>query len=144
MPISILGLDEADPARSGPAVSALVEFGSALHVLRDPGHHGSGEWAAGVRGAMSPGLDRRTRAWWWTTQAIRSAPFVTAKPGPAGFGDQLAGLRARPAARLAGQLLRPISPAGDPRAALHWSRSRGAGVAAVVAACCRPGGTRSG
>ena len=134
MPISVVGLDEADPARSGPAVSALVELGSALHVLRDPGHHGSDEWAARVRGAMSPGLDRRTRAWWWTTQAIRSAPFVTAQPGAGEFEDQLARLRARPAARLAGQLLRPISPAGEPGAALHWSRSRGAGVAAVVAA----------
>jgi DNA-binding transcriptional ArsR family regulator len=134
VPISIVGLDEAGPARFGPAVSALMELGSALHVLRDPGHHGSDEWAARVRGALSPGLDRRTRAWWWTTQAIRSAPFVTAQPGAGEFEDQLARLRARPAARLAGQLLRPISPAGDPRAALHWSRSRGAGVAAVVAA----------
>jgi hypothetical protein len=134
MPISIVGLDEADPARSGPAVSALIEFGSALHVLRDPGHHGAGDWAAGVRSSMSSDLDRRTQAWWWTTQAIRSAPFVTVEPGGAGFDGQLARLRARPAARLAGQLLRPISPAGDPRAALHWSRSRGTWVAAVVAA----------
>ncbi len=32
------------------------------------------------------------------------------------------------------QLLRPISPPGDVRAALHWSRSRGPAVAAVVEA----------
>jgi DNA-binding transcriptional ArsR family regulator len=53
VPISVVGLDEADPARSGPAVCALVEFGSALHVLRDPGHHGSAEWAAGVLAAQA-------------------------------------------------------------------------------------------
>jgi DNA-binding transcriptional ArsR family regulator len=134
MPISIVGLGEADPAHSRPAVSALVELGSALHVLRDPGHHGAGEWAAGIRGAMSPALERQTRAWWWTTQAIRSAPFVTAEPGPSELRDELDRLRAMPAARLAGQLLRPISPAGDSVAALHWSRSREPAVAAVVAA----------
>jgi DNA-binding transcriptional ArsR family regulator len=39
-----------------------------------------------------------------------------------------------PASRLAAQLLRPISPSGDPRDALHWSRSRGPAVSALVLA----------
>jgi DNA-binding transcriptional ArsR family regulator len=117
-----------------PVVSALVEFGSALHVLRDPGHHGADRWAAAVRAAMSPRLAGWTESWWWTTQAIRSTPFVTAAPPGDEYSGRLGQLRAMPAQRLAGQLLRPISPSGDVHAALHWSRSRGPAVAAVVEA----------
>jgi hypothetical protein len=56
MPIVICGLGDEGAARPVPVVSALVEFGSALHVLRDPGHHEAAGWAAGVRSAMSPHL----------------------------------------------------------------------------------------
>jgi hypothetical protein len=46
MPTAITGL-HGGPGRPAPVVSAQVEFGSALHVLRDPGHHGADGWAAG-------------------------------------------------------------------------------------------------
>lgn len=134
MPVSIVGLGDSGLACPVPVVSALVEFGSALHVLGDPGHHGADEWAAGVRAAMSPGLAGWTESWWWTAQAIRSAPLITAAPPGDDFRSRLAQLRAMPARRLAGQLLRPVSPSGDARAAMHWSRSRGPAVAAAVEA----------
>ncbi len=139
MPTAIVGLAAgAEPggapvaATLAPVVSALVEFGSALHVLRDPGHHDAVEWGDGVRAAMSPELASQTRSWWWTTQAIRATPFVTAAPPGDDFAGRLDELRDVPARQLAGQLLRPIAPSGDRQAALHWARSRGAGVLAVV------------
>ena len=130
----IAGLGEAGPGRPVPVVSALVEFGSALHVLRDPGHHGASGWAAGVSAEMSVRLLAWTRAWLWTAQAIRAAPFVAAARPACDLEGSLDRLRAMPAARLAGQLLRPVSRSGDTRAALHWSRSREPAVAAVVEA----------
>jgi hypothetical protein len=56
MPTVITGLDEAGPGRPEPVVSPLIEFGSALHVLRDPGHHGATGWAAAVGARMSQRL----------------------------------------------------------------------------------------
>jgi DNA-binding transcriptional ArsR family regulator len=117
-----------------PVVSPLIEFGSALHVLGDPGHHGATGWAAGIRAMMSQRLVAWTRAWWWTAQAIRAAPFVTAAAPADDFEGSLGRLRAMPGSLLASQLLRPVSRSGDARAALHWSRSRGPAVAAVVEA----------
>jgi len=134
MPIVICGLGDEGAGRPVPVVSALVEFGSALHVLRDPEHHEAAGWAAGVRSAMSPRLAAWTQAWWWTAQAIRAAPFITAVPPAGDFGASLGRLRAMPASRLASQLLRPVSRSGDAQAALHWSRSREPAVAAVVEA----------
>src|SRR6266571_4494858 len=98
MPISIVGLDGSGSAWPVPVVSALVEFGSALHVLRDPGHHGADGWAAAVRATMSPRLAGWTESWWWTTQAIRSSPFVTAAPPGDEFSARLGQLRAMPRA----------------------------------------------
>jgi hypothetical protein len=72
MPISIVGLDDPGAAPPAAVVSALVEFGSALHVLRDPGHHGAAGWAADVRGALSPRLAARTESWWWTARCRRA------------------------------------------------------------------------
>jgi hypothetical protein len=134
MPTAITGLGDAGPGRPAPVVSALVEFGSALHVLRDPGHHRAEDWADGVRARLSPRLAGQTRAWWWTAQAIRSAPLVTADSPGDDFCERLRQLHAMPGRRLARQLLRPISPSGDTRAALHWSRSRGPDVTAMVTA----------
>lgn len=134
MPTAITGLAEAGRGRPEPVVSPLIEFGSALHALRDPGHHGAAEWAAGIGAEMSERLAAWTRAWWWTAQAIRAAPFVTAAPLASDWAASLARLRAMPASRLAGQLLRAVSRSGDARAALHWSRSREPSVAAVVEA----------
>jgi DNA-binding transcriptional ArsR family regulator len=154
MATAITGLGDSGPGRPVPVVSPLVEFGSALHVLRDPGHHGATEWATRISATMSPRLLARTQNWWWTAQAIRATPFVTAVP-PAGsltarspdsgFTAALAQLCALPAARLARQLLRPISPSGDLAAALHWSRSRGPDVTALVEALAgRPGEAAAG
>lgn len=137
MPTAITGLDGGGPGRPAPVVSALVEFGSALHVLRDPGHHGADRWAAGVRAVMSPRLASWTRAWWWTAQAIRATPFVTAAPPGDDFGDRLDRLRAMSARQLADQLLRPVSPSGETRAALHWARSRDRAAATVAEALVR-------
>jgi DNA-binding transcriptional ArsR family regulator len=117
-----------------PVVSPLIEFGSALHVLRDPGHHGATGWAAGIRAKMSRRLVAWTRGWWWTAQAIRAAPFVTAVSAADDFDGSLGRLRAMPASRLVSQLLRPVSRAGGAQAALHWSRSWEPAVAAVVEA----------
>ena len=83
---------------------------------------------------MSERLAAWTRAWWWTAQAIRAAPFVTAASPAGGWEASLGRLRAMPASRLASQLLRPVSRSGDPRAAVHWSRSREPAVAAVAEA----------
>jgi DNA-binding transcriptional ArsR family regulator len=130
MPIAISGLGRPPT----PVVSALVELGSALHVLRDPTHHGADRWAAEVQAAMSDWLAERTRAWSWTTQAIRAAPFVTVGAPVEDFRPRLDRLRELPARRLAEQLLRPISPSGDAGGALRWSRSRGPGVATLVQA----------
>ena len=129
MAITITGLGGSAPVR--PVVSAVVEFGSALHVLRDPGHHGAERWAADTWAKMSPRLAGRTELWWWTTQAIRATPFVTAAPAD-DFDEWLARLRAMPVRELAGQLLRPIAPSGDPATALHWCRSREPAVRALV------------
>jgi DNA-binding transcriptional ArsR family regulator len=134
MPTAITGLAEAGRGRPEPVVSPLIEFGSALHVLRDPGHHGAAGWAAGIGAEMSERLAAWTRAWWWTAQAIRAAPFVTAALLAGDWEPSLGRLRALPASRLAGQLLRAVSRPGDARAALHWSRSREPAVAAVVEA----------
>src|ERR1700729_2406349 len=117
MPTAIAGLNAgAEPggapaaATLAPVVSALVEFGSALHVLRDPGHHDAAEWAGGVRAALSPELAGQTQSWWWTTQAIRATPFVTAAPPGDGFTDRLDEPRGLPPGRLGRRALRASAP----------------------------------
>lgn len=125
MPIAIAGVD--DPKA---VVSPLVELGSALHVLRDPGHHDAGSWAVGVRRGMGPRLRGMTDAWAWTTQAIRATPFVTAFPGS--FDEAVAALREVEPRRLARQLLRPIAPSGDTGPAVRWGRSRGRQTGVLV------------
>src|SRR5262249_57991275 len=125
MPAAITGWGDEGRGRPVPVVSALVEFGSALHVLRDPGHHDAAAWAAGVREAMSPRLVAWTQAWWWTAQAIRATPFITAVPPASDFPGSLARLRAMPASRLARQLLRPSPPSGAIPAAAAPSPSAG-------------------
>jgi DNA-binding transcriptional ArsR family regulator len=137
VPTVITGLAGTGPARPVPVVSALVEFGSALHVLRDPGHHGADPWAAGIRASLSPRLAEWTESWWWTAQAIRATPFVTPEPpDDSGAFDRL---RAVPARLLADQLLRPVSRSGDVPAALRWARARRPAVRArVEALAARP------
>lgn len=119
---------------STAVVSALVELGSALHVLRDPGHHGLADWAAGVRARISPELDGLIGTWSWTTRAIRATPFVAPSTAGGDFHAELGRLRREPVPELAAQLLRPVSRQGDAATALRWGRSRGPEVAALVRA----------
>ena len=130
MPITIAGVSDAGPGRPVPVVSPMIEFGSALHVLGDPEHHGAAGWAAQMRGSMTSGLAAQTGTWTWTAQAIRAAPLVAAAADD--FEARVADLRAMPARQLAAQLLRPIARADN--SALRWSKARGPGVAALAEA----------
>ncbi len=127
MPVAVVGLNSVSAA-----VSPLSELGSALHAAGDPGHHGVD------LPPMSAGLRSQARRWSFATRAIRATPFVTVWGPDDGFAAQLDQLRGLPARRLATQLLRPISPAGSPAAALRYARARGLGelVGALVE---RPG-----
>jgi DNA-binding transcriptional ArsR family regulator len=114
----------------------MIEFGSALHVLGDPEHHGAAEWAARVRGSMSSELAAKTDAWTWTAQAIRAAPLVTASADD--FEARVADLREMSPGQLAAQLLRPIARAGT--SSLRWSKARSPEVAELAEALTgRPG-----
>lgn len=128
MPITIAGVSDTGTGRPVPVVSPMIEFGSALHVLGDPEHHGAAEWAARMRGSMTGELAAQTDAWTWTAQAIRAAPLVTATADD--FEARIGDLRAMPPGQLAAQLLRPIARADD--SALHWSKARGPEVAAIA------------
>src|SRR5262249_343438 len=131
MPTVITGLGETGPGRPEPGGSALIEVGPALPVLRGPGHHGAAGGGAGVGGENS---QRRGGGGAGGAQGIRAGAFVTGDPPADAFDGSLGRLRAIPASRLAGQLLRPVSRSRGARAALHWSRSREPAVAAVVEA----------
>ena len=139
MPTAITGLH-----RPAPVVSPLVELGCALHARNDPTHHATAP-------TLPPDLAARTAAWSWTTRAIRATPFVTLpdregdrgagergasdrKAGDLSFAEAVEALRALPAERLAGQLLRSVSPRRGGRTAAHWAASRGPAVAASVTA----------
>lgn len=134
MPITVAGLHDLPPGQPFPVVSPLVEMGSALHVLADPSHHHADDWATVVRSRLSPALRRRTTAWAWTSQAIRAAPFlgVPASASDSDFESDVERLREMPAHRLAVQLLRPISRAGELSHARRWSRARDAAVVRSV------------
>jgi DNA-binding transcriptional ArsR family regulator len=131
VPLTVVGVAGRAGAAPVAVPSALVELGSALHVLRDPDHHDAAEWATAVRARMSPRLAESVRRWSWTTQAIRATPFVT--PTPAGdIPAALTALAAVAPDRLARQLLRPIAQTGEPATALRWARARSPEVAALV------------
>jgi DNA-binding transcriptional ArsR family regulator len=134
MPITVAGLRALAPGQPIPVVSPRVEMGSALHVMADPSHHHADGWATTVGSRLSPALRRRTTAWAWTSQAIRAAPFlgVPASATASDFESDVGRLREMPADRLAVQLLRPISRAGDLSHARRWSRARDAAVVRCV------------
>jgi len=132
VPIAIVGVADAGPGRPVPAVSPVVEFGAALHVLGDPGHHRSTAWAALIRASMSPRLAAWTGSWSWTAEAIRAAPLVTASPPTEDFLARVQALRLMPSRTVADQILRPISRPDDQSLALRWGRSRGPRLATVV------------
>jgi hypothetical protein len=73
VPLTVVGVAGRAGAAPVAVPSVLVELGSALHVLRDPGHHDAAEWATTIRARMSPRLAESVRRWSWTTQAIRDA-----------------------------------------------------------------------
>jgi len=121
MPITIAGVSDAGPGRPVPVVSPMIEFGSALHVLGDPEHHGAAGWAAQMRGSMTAELAAQTGTWTWTAQAIRAAPLVTAAADD--FEARVADLRAMPPGQLAAQLLRPIARADSSALPSYGTRS---------------------
>jgi len=81
-----------------------------------------------------------TQSWWWTAQAIRAAPFVTAYSAADDFQGSLGRLRSVPPSRLAGQLHAAGVPvggcAGGPaQVALAGAGGQSAGAALVAGAC---------
>jgi DNA-binding transcriptional ArsR family regulator len=124
MPVVISGLTAAMPLFA--AVSPLAEFGSALHVWQDPGHHDRADWAPPI----SAGLLSRTERWAWTVQKHRSSPFVTV-PAPAEtFHEQLVRLQAMPARELAAGLLRPLRRVSE--AGMRFGPARSPAVAELI------------
>ncbi|WP_328992013.1 DUF5937 family protein [Kribbella sp. NBC_01245] len=82
MPTVLTGLNRLTGEQIRPIVSPLLELGSALHVLAEPGHHDRLEWAARIRATMTPAENAELDAWSWTYRAVRSRIFVTYPPAP--------------------------------------------------------------
>ncbi|WP_433160602.1 DUF5937 family protein [Kribbella sp. CA-247076] len=130
-------MSRLDPDRIRHVASPLIELGCALHVLAEPRHHDRVEWAAGVR--LPAVLREELSQWTWTVRAVRARFFATSDAvGAPRWEDELGALRSRPPEDLAAELVRPLrgrslrggSPDAD--AVLHWARSRGRAVAALV------------
>lgn len=144
MPTVLTGLHRLTGEQIRPIVSPLLELGSALHVLAEPGHHDRLEWAVRVKATMTAAENAELDAWSWTYRAVRSRIFVTYPPAPdagagAGVGvngwqGELERLRARPAEELAADLVRPLrgDGSGGLDAVRHWARSRGRVVDVLV------------
>jgi DNA-binding transcriptional ArsR family regulator len=157
MPTAITGLRH--PA---PVVSPLIELGCALHALNDPTHHTTTPRAAlspdlAARTAAWSWTTRAIRATPFVTalpgnttpsadsehgtgERGRSESGCSDRGADSRGGDNLSFpeavevLRALPVERLAGQLLRSVSPRRGGRTAAHWAASRGPAVAASVTA----------
>jgi DNA-binding transcriptional ArsR family regulator len=139
VPTVLAGLSRLDPERIRHVASPLIELGCALHVLAEPRHHDRVEWAAAVR--LPAVLREELAQWTWTVRAVRSRFFATSgATGVPSWEDELRALRARTPSGLAAELVRPLrgrplsSRTTDADAVLHWARSRGRGVAALVEA----------
>ncbi|MEV5966309.1 DUF5937 family protein [Kribbella sp. NPDC051952] len=139
MPNVLAGVSRLDPERIRHVASPLIELGCALHVLAEPRHHGRVEWAAGVR--LSDELRTELAQWSWTVRAIRSRCFATsAATGMPTWQEELDGLRSRPSAEVAADLIRPLrglpsySGVTDQDAVRRWARSRGRSVGDIVEA----------
>jgi len=135
LPTILAGVSRLDPERIRHVASPLLELGSALHVLAEPGHHGRTEWAAQVPAVLRKDL----AAWTWTVRAVRARFFATSTAtGLPDFADELAALRSRPPEDLAAELVRPLrgrplsSRTTDADAVRRWARSRGMSIATLV------------
>ncbi|NOL44038.1 helix-turn-helix transcriptional regulator [Kribbella sandramycini] len=139
MPTVLAGAGRLAPERIRHVASPLIELGCALHVLAAPRHHDRVEWASGVPLPVS--LREELAQWTWTVRAVRARFFVTSTAtGVPAWQEELGALRARPAAELAAELVRPLrgrplsSREVDTDAVRHWSRSRGPEVFGLVTA----------
>jgi DNA-binding transcriptional ArsR family regulator len=139
VPTVLAGVGKLDPERIRPVASPLMELGSALHVLAEPEHHDRVEWAASV--PLSAQLRAELGQWTWTVRAVRARFFATSPAaGVRSWTDELEALRSRPPEEVAAELVRPLrgrplsSRSTDTTAVLHWARSRGRPVAALVEA----------
>jgi DNA-binding transcriptional ArsR family regulator len=137
VPTVLAGVARLEPERIRHVASPLIELGSALHVLAEPAHHDRVEWAASV--PLSADLRSELAQWSWTVRAVRARFFATtASTGMPSWSDELAVLRSRPPEEVAAELVRPLhgrplnSRSVDKDAVLHWARSRGRSVAALV------------
>ncbi|MER7249233.1 DUF5937 family protein [Kribbella sp. NPDC000426] len=137
MPTVLAGVSRLEAERIRHVASPLIELGCALHVLAEPTHHNKVEWAASV--PLSAELRAELAQWSWTVRAVRARFFATTTAtGMPSFSDELAALRSRPPEEVAAELVRPLrgrplsSRSVDTDAVLHWARSRGRAVAALV------------
>ncbi|MFF0342451.1 DUF5937 family protein [Kribbella sp. NPDC004875] len=139
MPTVLAGVGRLDGERIRHVASPLIELGCALHVLAEPSHHERVEWAASA--PLSADLRAELTQWAWTVRAVRARFFATTSAtGLPSWSDELAALRSRPPEEVAAELVRPLrgrplsSRHVDSDAVLHWARSRGRSVAALVEA----------
>ena len=113
-------------------VSALVELGSALHVLGSPQHHADQPWVSEVRSRMSPELTAETACWSWTTSAVRSRLFVREPGVDEGAESMPLSLGNRSPRSITDDLLRPLSVLGPERSLIDWAAARGPAVQQTV------------
>lgn len=143
MPISLdlLGATDDDVRF---AVSPLVEFGWAWHVLSDVGNHPDrADWAAGLRERLPDDLVRDMTDWSFAVRAVRATLLADPTAVPRRhWADQLEWIRRMPAEDFAAAVLRPLlrlrgRPANlaDGRvrtSVLRLARARGPAVRALV------------
>jgi DNA-binding transcriptional ArsR family regulator len=137
VPTVLAGVSRLDPERIRHVASPLVELGCALHVLAEPVHHDRVEWASAT--PLPADLRAELAQWTWTVRAVRARFFATSTAtGIPTWSDELTALRSRPPEEVAAELVRPLrgrplsSSTTDNAAVLHWARSRGRSVAALV------------
>jgi DNA-binding transcriptional ArsR family regulator len=109
MPITI----SVPPGSAGEvrfAMSPLLEFGAAWHVLACAEHHPErAGWVAKVRNALPEDLIADLVAWSFAVSAVRSTLLVDPSLIPAADWDgQLAWVGRMPAAEFAAAMLRPL------------------------------------
>ncbi len=137
MPIVLTGLDRMPAGALRLVASPLVELGTALHVLNDPGHHR-------VLPARPAALVESLERWSFTFRAVRARPFL--EPSGAGVADwaaerarldqaapdELALALIRPLRAQTGTEREPVSPEETRLRARHWAAARGPDVEHLV------------
>jgi DNA-binding transcriptional ArsR family regulator len=126
------------------AVSPLVEFGWAWHVLSDVGNHpGQSDWAAAVRSRIPDDLVRDMAEWSFAVRAVRATLLADPTAVPARrWADQLDWIRRMPPDDFAVSMLRPllrqrgrsanIADARVRNSVLRLARARGPAVRRAV------------